>query len=238
MVTMQKLEKQPKYKLDIEVEIGDKTISLNNKKSKLLKCIDTFGSIARASEETGIPYRTALKNIEIMEMEMGSPIVVTKRGGKGGGGSSELTKEGKEILFKFIKMNRVLRRHADLNELEGHISEINEDKKITKVALDKTEIIIPTLKNFKEGDKVLLTISPNDIFIILEPQESSVRNLIKGKITEMKFKNDKVRLMVDIGKENVVVDITELSRKELNLDLGKRVFIGFKAASIDMMKID
>lgn len=238
MVIMQELEKQPKYKLDIEVEIGDRKISLNNKKSKLLKCIDTYGSITKASKETGIPYRTALKNIEIMEMELGSPIVVTKRGGKGGGGGSELTDEGKQILFKFIKMNRVLKKHADLNELNGQISEINDDKKIMKVALDKTDVIIPTLKNFKEEDKVLLTISPNDIFIILEPQESSVRNLLTGKITEMKFKNDKVRLTVDIGNKNVVVDITELSRKKLNLDLGKKVFIGFKAASIDMIKID
>ena len=40
---MKDLEKQPKYKLDIEVEVGNKTISINNKKSKLLHCIDEYG---------------------------------------------------------------------------------------------------------------------------------------------------------------------------------------------------
>lgn len=231
------LEKKPKYKLDMEVEIDDKTVSLNNKKSKLLQCIDKYGSIVKASEETGIPYRTALKNIEIMENELGSPIVVTKRGGKGGGGSSELTDKGKQVLFKFIKVNRVLKKHADLNEIEGTVSEIDEEKKVMKVTLDKKELIVPTSKDFKVGDDVLVSISPNNIFVILEPQESSVRNMLEGVITEMRFKDDKVRLSVAINGNNVFVDITEFSRKELDLTLGKKIFIGFKAASVDIIKI-
>ncbi len=235
---MKDLEKQPKYKLDIEVEIGDKTISLNNKKSKLLHCIDEYGSIIKASKETGIPYRTALKNIEIMENELGSPIVFTKRGGKGGGGSSKLTKEGKEILFKFIKINRVLKKHSDMNELKGTIVEINNEKKIMHVVLDKKEIILPTSKNFNVSEKVIITISPNNIFVVLEPQKSSVRNILEGTITEMQFKDDKVRLTVNTDEKDIVVDITEFSRKELDLNLGKKVFIGFKAASVDVIKID
>jgi molybdate transport system regulatory protein len=235
---MPDLEKKPRYRLDMKVEIDDKTVSLNNKKSKLLQCIDKYGSIAKASEETGIPYRTALKNIEIMEMELGSPIVVTKRGGKGGGGSSELTNKGKQILLKFIKINRVLKKHTDLNEIEGTVSVIDGEKKIMKVVLNEKEITLPTAKNFNVGDKVLISISPSNIFVDLEPHESSVRNIIEGTITEMRFKNDKVRLNVDIDGIKIVVDITEFSRKELGLDLGKKIFIGFKAASADIIKIE
>ena len=54
--------KKPRYKLEMELEIGDRTVSLNNKKSRLLQSIDKHGSITMASEETGIPYRTALKD--------------------------------------------------------------------------------------------------------------------------------------------------------------------------------
>lgn len=238
MVTMPDLDKKMKYKLDVEVEMGDKIISLNNKKSKLLQCIDKYGSITKASEETGIPYRTALKNIEIMEMELGSPIVVTKRGGKGGGGSSELTDEGKQILFKFIKVNRALKKHIDLNEIIGIISAVNGEKKIMKVALGKNEITIPTAENFNVGDNVLVSISPDNIFVTLEPHESSVRNTFEGIITKMQFKDDAVRLDVDVDGNIIVADITELSREKLDLNIGKKVFIGFKAVSADIIKID
>lgn len=52
----------------------------------------------------------------------------------------------------------------------------------------------------------------------------------------MKFKKDIVRLTVNINENRVIVDITELSRKKLDLNLGKKVFIGFKAASVDIIK--
>lgn len=227
-----------KYKLDLEVKFGDKTISLNNKKSKLLRCIDRYGSIAKASEETGIPYRTALKNIEIMETELGLPIVITKRGGKGGGGSSELTDEGKQILFKFIKINQILKKHVDLNEIRGTISDIDKDEKIMKVTLNKKEIILPTAKDFNIGDNVLVSISPDNIFVTLEPYESSVRNTFDGTINKMQFKDDAVRLDVDIDGNSIAVDITESSRKKLDLNIGKKIFIGFKAVSTDIIKID
>jgi len=233
---MSDLKKRPKYRLYMEVEIGDKIVSLNNKKSRLLQCIDKHRSIAKASKETGIPYRTALKNIEIMEKELGSLIVTTKRGGKGGGGSSELTDIGKEILQKFIKLNRVIKKHADLNEISGIISYINEEEKIMAVKLDKKEIILPITEEFGVGDNVLLLISPNDIFVTLEAQKSSVRNMLEGRIMEMKFKKDIVRMAININGINVIADITELSRKELDLNLGKNVFIGFKAAAVDIIK--
>ena len=227
-----------KYKLDLEVKLGNKTISLNNKKSKLLRCIDRYGSIAKASEETGIPYRTALKNIEIMETELGLPIVVTKRGGKGGGGSSELTDVGKQILFNFIKNNQILKKHVDLNEIMGTISDINEDEKIMKVALNKKEITLPTVKNFNVGDSVLVSISPDNIFVTLEPHESSVRNTFEGTITKMQFKDDAVRLDVNVDGNDIAADITEFSRKKLDLNIGKKIFIGFKAVAADILKIE
>jgi molybdate transport system regulatory protein len=227
-----------KYKLDLEVKFGNKIISLNNKKSKLLRCIDRYGSIAKASEETGIPYRTALKNIEIMETELGLPIVVTKRGGKGGGGSSELTDVGKQILFNFIKTNQILKKHVDLNEIMGTISDINEDEKIMKVALNKKEITLPTVKNFNVGDNVLVSISPDNIFVTLEPHESSVRNTFEGTITKMQFKDDAVRLDVNVDGNDIAADITEFSRKKLDLNIGKKIFIGFKAVAADILKIE
>lgn len=225
-----------KYKLDVELKIDDKIVFLNNKKSKLLQCIDSYGSIVKASKETGIPYRTALKNIEIMEYQLGSPVVVTHRGGKGGGGSSELTNAGKQILHEFMKLNRVLKKRTDLNEIEGKIRKIDKKNKVMEIGIDENSIVIPLDHKFQIGDKVSILISPDDIFVTLKPHESSVRNVFKGTITGMEIKNEMVRLMVQLNHSKVYADITEYSREKLGLKLNMDIFIGFKAASATVIK--
>ncbi len=229
-------EKQAKYKLDIELNINDKSVFLNNKKSKLLQCIDAYGSIVKASKEAGIPYRTALKNIEIIEKELDSPVVITHRGGKGGGGSSELTDVGKEILHEFMKLNIVFKRHTDLNEIEGHIKSIDEKNKIMNISIGEKNVQIPLDHKFKVEEKVTLLISPEDIFVTLKTPESSVRNVLKVKIIGMELKNEMVRVTVDLNGSKIYADITEYSRENLGLELNMDIFIGFKAASITIIK--
>ena len=79
--------------------------------------------------------------------------------------------------------------HRDVNEIEGNISEIDAENKIASICLDEKKVILPLRGNFSLGDRVLVLISPEDIFVMLEPQESSVRNVFKGKITSMVLKN-------------------------------------------------
>jgi len=230
-------EKWSKYKLDMELNINNKVVFLNNKKSKLLQCIEAYGSIVKASKEADIPYRTALKNIEIMENQLGSPVVVTHRGGKGGGGSSELTKAGKQILHEFMKLNSVLKKRTDLNEIKGKINEINEKNKVMNIDIDGNNVLIPLDHNFRVGNDVIILISPEDIFVTLKPHESSVRNLLKVKIMGMELKNEMVRLMVQLNNSRIYADITEYSREKLGLKLNMDIFIGFKAASTTIIKI-
>jgi len=229
-------EKHAKYKLDVELKIDNKIVFLNNKKSKLLQCIDAYGSIVKASKETGIPYRTALKNIEIMEKELDKPVVVTHRGGKGGGGSSELTDAGKQILHEFMKLNRVLKKRVDLNEIKGKIKKIDEKNKIMEIDINRNSIVIPLDYNFQIEDNVSVLISPEDIFLTLKPHESSVRNVFKGKITGMEVKNEIVRVLVQLNHSKIYADITEYSRESLGLKLNMDIFIGFKAASATIIK--
>ena len=224
----------PEYKL----EIGNKSILLDYKRFMLLKGIKEHGSITKASKEIGIPYRTALKYIEIIEDELESTVVATKRGGKGGGGSSQLTSIGKMVIKEYAKLNSILKKHSDVNEVEGRVSEIDKHSRVTKVALNSKTVILPLIEDLKMGDNVLLLISPDNIFVMLEPQESSVRNMFKGEIIEMGFKNEMVRLKVALDKDiNIFVDITEYSSEKLNLNLGKIIYIGFKAASVPVIKI-
>ena len=223
----------PQYR----IKIVDNLILLDKKTFKLLKFIDDCGSITKASEKAGVPYRSALKYIENLENDINSVIVSTKRGGKGGGGGSKLTDKGKLILKEYRKVDSILKMHRDVNEIEGNISEIDAENKIASIYLDEKKVILPLRGNFSLGDRVLVLISPEDIFVMLEPQESSVRNVFKGKITSMVLKNPLVRLNIELGNINLFADVTEYSREQLNLNLGKIVFIGFKAASLAMVKI-
>ena len=72
---------------------------------------------------------------------------------------------------------------------------------------------------------------------MLEPQKSSIRNIIKGNIVEMRLNNEIIRVNVDIGGINIYSDITVSAEKELNLTIGKEVFIGFKAMSVATLKL-
>jgi molybdate transport system regulatory protein len=230
---MTKFKEEPEYKL----EIGETPILLDKRKFNLLKFIDECGSITKASQKTDIPYRSALKYIENLEQDLKDSLVLTKRGGKGGGGGSQLTKTGKLLLREYKKVESVIDMHTDVNEIECEIKEIDKNKKIINIYFDSEKVILPLRGNFKVGDNVLILISPEDIFLTLEPQKSSVRNVFKGTITRMELKNHVVRLNIDIGKISLFADVTQYARDDLKLDLGKEVFIGFKASAIAVIKL-
>jgi molybdate transport system regulatory protein len=164
--------------------------------------------------------------------------VVTQRGGAGGGGGSQLTSIGKMVIKEYSKFKSIMEKHLDVNELEGYVEDIDDKNRVINIRINNIRVMLPIIEDLKVDDDVLLLVSPDEIFIMLELQESSVRNIFEGKIIEMKFKNEMVRLtvMLDDGI-NMLADITEYSRDKLDLNLGKKVFIGFKAASIPMIKL-
>lgn len=230
---MENLKNGPQYRL----QFNETIILVNKKKFTLLKYIEECGSITKASQKASIPYRSALKYIEEIEKELDRSIVSTQRGGKGGGGESKLTSTGKAILKEYRKVESILKMHADVNEIEGNINDIDYDNKIATIYLGNKRVLLPLRGNFKVNDRVLVLISPEDIFVMLTPQESSVRNIYPGKIIGMELKDHLVRLNVDIKDVTLFVDITEYAREQLDLHLGRDVYIGFKAAALAMVKI-
>ena len=77
----------------------------------------------------------------------------------------------------------------------------------------------------------------DNIFLMLEPQISSIRNILKGKIVEMKLEHEIIRVKIDVGGTILCSDITVSAEKELNLNIGKEVYIGFKAMSVATLKL-
>lgn len=224
-------------KAEYNLNINGKNMLMDSRRFELLKKIDNCGSIMNASKKTGVPYRTALKYIEVMEETLGHGVVFTTRGGRGGGGGSKLSALGKEIIKEYTKIDKALQKVSQTNELRGKIALIEEEQKVMHLDINGEDIILPYNKDFKPGEDIILLISPEDIIVMLEPQESSVRNIIKGDIAGLKLHDGMVRLEIKLkNNETLDVDVTQFSREKLGLDLGKEVFIGFKAVSLSVVR--
>lgn len=223
--------------VEYKINIGGNSFLLDSKKFLLLESISDTGSLTEAAKEINVSYRTALNYIEKMESTLDVKIVNTTKGGKGGGGGTSLTEEGYSILKECKKINAIMELHKDVNEIEAEIVEINDAKRVMTIKMNDFMINAPLNRNYEIGDKILALISYDNIFLMLEPQTSSIRNILKGQIIEMRLENEIIRVKIDVGGIILCSDITVSAEKELNLNIGTEVYVGFKAMSVATLKL-
>ena len=101
----------PRVRSKIWVERGSQVV-LSEWRVELLEAVAETGSLARAAEKLGVPYRTAGDRIKETEERLGVRLLVTESGGVEGGGS-RLTEEAKDLVGRF---RRVTSGVADLVE--------------------------------------------------------------------------------------------------------------------------
>ncbi|MEM3881709.1 MAG: ABC transporter ATP-binding protein [Candidatus Bathyarchaeia archaeon] len=82
--------------------------------------------------------------------------------------------------------------------------------------------------------KVSIFVNPQDIILSKHAVESSARNVLKGRVTEIKDLGSIVKLKVDVGKP-FTVQVTKRSFNEMSLNLGSEVYIAFKASSVQVL---
>jgi molybdate transport system regulatory protein len=70
---------------------------------ELLQKIKVLGSIRQAAIEMKMSYRQAWQMVESMNQKAGTPLVISQRGGKGGG-KATLTNRGERIIHLFESM--------------------------------------------------------------------------------------------------------------------------------------
>ena len=78
-----------------------------------------------------------------------------------------------------------------------------------------------------------ISIDPRDIILSYKQFQSSARNSFLGKITKIIEQNHLVKLEVDIGIPLVTI-ITRESFQDMNLNLGSKVCLTFKASSVKL----
>ncbi len=77
---------------------------------QLLEKVDIHGSIARTAREIGISYPKVWHTIDTLNRLSSKPLVVKLAGGKGGGGGTFLTEEGRKFIKRFKAIQRTHER--------------------------------------------------------------------------------------------------------------------------------
>ncbi len=81
--------------------------------AELLEAIDKHHSILEAAEVLDMSYRYALHRITLAEERLGEALVTRVRGGAKGGGSSEVTEFGRDLVKRYrsaqVKMDKFLK---------------------------------------------------------------------------------------------------------------------------------
>ncbi len=88
--------------LRLRLLFGDRLV-FGPGKGELLARIEESGSIAAAGRALGMSYKRAWALVEEMNAAFRAPLVISARGGAGGGGAT-LTAEGQEVLAAYRAM--------------------------------------------------------------------------------------------------------------------------------------
>ncbi len=88
----------PEFFAPWHVHLGEGEIS--PRRLRLLQAIGMTGSVAQAAKQIGMTYKAAWDAVEIMNNLAGTPLVTRQHGGKGGGGSN-LTETGLQIVYTY-----------------------------------------------------------------------------------------------------------------------------------------
>ncbi|MCX7770082.1 MAG: ABC transporter ATP-binding protein [Proteobacteria bacterium] len=140
-----------------------------------------------------------------------------------------IQKGNKEDIIKHPANSFVASFIGAENILEGIVIAKKDGGFIAKVH-DK---LLECVGSYEIGDKVLLCIRPENIFISKHTlaEEISTRNLFEGKIKEIINFGHFYRITIDTGF-NLIAYITKTSIDKLSLKIGDDVITGFKATSI------
>lgn len=90
---------QFKYNGTLWIEINGEPV-LGPGRVELLERIQQIGSIRQAAIQMGMSYRQAWQMIDHMNTYLSGPVVISHRGGKGGG-TAEVTKNGMDAIQQF-----------------------------------------------------------------------------------------------------------------------------------------
>jgi len=156
---------RPAYKLWLETDEGH---VFGPGVYNLLRKIEAKGTLKEAASSLGMSYRYAWGLIKKAEEKLGEPLISATKGGRHGGGSTEITELGRRYVRDFERFRRMLDdvSEGSLNEIQiqGTVLEVVEkgDNVEYSIALGDETLTFTLSKGdaLKEaGDLVMLRVS-------------------------------------------------------------------------------
>ncbi len=95
-----------------QVRLAKEDIFFGPGKARLMEYIEKTGSMQEACLEMGLSYSKGARMIKTAEKQLGFKLLERRIGGSGGGGS-QLTDEGRELLKKYRQLTRRVQEDAD-----------------------------------------------------------------------------------------------------------------------------
>ncbi|UCD43764.1 MAG: LysR family transcriptional regulator [Candidatus Bathyarchaeota archaeon] len=121
----------------------------------LLKKVEETGTLKRAAQSLEMSYRYAWGLVKKAEKKLGEPLLLGHKGGRAGGGGTELTEIGREFLEDFSKMKALMDELSnDPGLLQGIISR------------DHVEAELTEMRGVGNGAEAVLTVRDHPQFIV------------------------------------------------------------------------
>jgi len=176
---------KPAYKMWLETKDG---YVFGKGAFDILRKIQELGTLDGAAKALSMSYRHAWGIIKNIENRINKPLLKTRKGGRFGGGGSELTFTGRELIKSFIKIKNIFEhvREDELlltgldlkistrNRIKGKVVSVERDESAATI---KIKIDIPcTITSFltkeavddlgiKDGDRVVTIVKATEIMI-------------------------------------------------------------------------
>ena len=168
---------------------------------ELLEHIDECGSIVRAAKRMGMSYKTAWDAVEAMNNLADRPLVVRATGGKGGGGT-QLTDYGKQVIAGYRLMEAEHRRF--LARMEAGVKNFDQINNLLKAINMKTSARnqflgqVSYLEKGAVNSEVKVDLGEGlEIFAIVTNEAVEDLGLVLGKDTMVLIKSSFVLLSPD-----------------------------------------
>lgn len=99
---------------------GKDGVCLGEGRIQILKAIEKEGSLSKAAKLLGISYKKAWHLVDSINKNAEEPILTTNTGGNGGGGT-QLTSYGKDMIKAFETINKNCWKFLD-KQMQSHLS--------------------------------------------------------------------------------------------------------------------
>jgi molybdopterin-binding protein len=185
--------------------------------------------IAQLQRDVGLTSIYATHD-QVGAMALGDRIAVMNNGMIEEVGTHEkiFYKPEKEFVARFIGMKNIF---------EGKIAALDEDNGVLQIStgnFDLTTVFVPS----SVGTRVKACVRPEEIILTKSDRNTSVRsarNEIAGRIVSISQNGPLMRVLVDVGGDEMSVDVTRLAARDPGLNRGDRVLLTFKATSVHVI---